>query len=78
MSETELLTADELVEITGRKHPQAQRAWLDSLGWTYTVNAAGRVIVGRWYARMKLAGITPSHSGLQPEAWQPDWSALTT
>ena len=55
MSETEFLTADELVEVTGYKHVASQREWLDKNGWPYVVNAAGRPIVGRWFARMRLA-----------------------
>ena len=49
MSETEFLTADELVEVTGYKHVASQREWLDKNGWAYVVNAAGRPIVGRWF-----------------------------
>lgn len=50
MSETEFLTADELVEVTGYKHVASQREWLDKNGWAYVVNAAGRPIVGRWFS----------------------------
>jgi hypothetical protein len=77
MNETEFLTADELAEVTGRKHVASQRNWLDKNGWAYVVNAAGRPIVGRWYARMRLAGVQPTAgaTGTQP-AWQPDFSAL--
>ena len=71
--ESEFLTADELAEITGRKHTAHQREWLDRNGWTYVVNACGRPIVGRWYARQKLAGITPAASG---QSWKPDFSLI--
>lgn len=76
MIDAELLTADELVEVTGYKHPASQREWLDKNGWCYVLNAAGRPIVGRWYARMRLSGITPTVSGAQP-AWRPDFSTLS-
>lgn len=74
---TELLTADELAEVTGRKHIASQREWLDKNSWTYVVNAAGKPIVGRWYARMRLAGVKPTanSSGAQ-SSWQPDFTAL--
>jgi hypothetical protein len=75
MSETELLTEDELAELTGRKTNAHQREWLDRSGWSYVVNACGRPIVGRWYARMMLAGIRPTSTGVQA-SWQPDFSRL--
>lgn len=74
---SEFLNADELAEVTGRKHIASQREWLDKNGWTYVVNAAGKPIVGRWYARMQLAGVKPSASGAGAQSsWQPDFSAL--
>lgn len=54
MSETEFLTADELVEVTGYKHVASQREWLDKNGWAYVVNAAGRPIVGRWHDCLRM------------------------
>lgn len=75
MSEAEFLTADELAEVTGYKHTRSQRDWLDRNGWNYVLNAAGRPIVGRYYARLKMSGITPTISGAEP-AWKPDFSAL--
>lgn len=76
MTDTEFLNQDELAEITGRKHGAAQRAWLDENGWVYVLNAAGRPIVGRWYARMRLAGVSPTAGGTLQHAWKPDFSAL--
>lgn len=77
MTESEFLTQDELVELTGYKHTASQRDWLDKNGWTYTRNGAGRPIVGRWFARLRMAGVTPTAQGLsETPAWQPDFSAL--
>ena len=77
MADTELLSADELVAVTGRKHIASQREWLDKNGWAYVVNAAGKPIVGRWYARMRLAGVKPTESSTGAHSsWQPDFSAL--
>lgn len=76
MIDSETLTADELVEITGYKHAAHQKDWLDRNGWAYVVNGAGRPIVGRWFARMRLAGVTPTPGGDEP-AWKPDFSALS-
>lgn len=72
---SEFLTADELAEITGRKHAAHQREWLDRNGWAYVRNASGRPIVGRWYARQKLAGITPTATG-GGISWSPNFDAL--
>lgn len=76
--EDELLSADELVRITGYRRARAQRDWLTNKGWIFETNGAGEPIVGRWYARLKLAGVKPTADHrvtLQP-AWTPDFSAL--
>jgi hypothetical protein len=75
MSSSEFLTVDELAEITGRKLPCGQRAWLDFNRWPYVINAAGRPIVGRFFARMMLSGLRPSVGDFQSFA-QPDFSVL--
>lgn len=76
MSDSEFLQAEELVEVTGYKHVASQKEWLDKNGWKYVVNASGRPIVSRWYARMRLAGLEPTASGVQ-SSWKPDFSALS-
>ena len=63
----EALTQDELREIAGRAHKRALIEWLDLVKWHYTLNAAGEPIVGRWYVRMRLAGLDPA-TGLQAAA----------
>ncbi|AXI82892.1 DUF4224 domain-containing protein [Xylella taiwanensis] len=77
MSATEFLTAAELIEVTGYKHIASQREWLDKNGWAYVVNAAGRPIVGRWFARLRLAGVHPhmDGGGMSP-AGRPNFAAL--
>lgn len=79
MIDTEFLSADELAEVSGYKNPAGQREWLDRNNWEYVLNAAKRPVVGRWFARMKLAGIKPTAQGFRAEpatAWKPDFSAL--
>ncbi len=76
MPESEFLTADELAELSGYKHPASQREWLDANGWQYVLNAARRPIVGRHFARMRLSGVQPTADGLTAPAWKPDFSAL--
>ena len=70
----ELLTSDELYEITGYKHIARQRDWLDKQGWTYVQNAARRPIVSRQHARMLMSGITPTGQTLNA-GWKPDFTA---
>lgn len=76
MSETEFLSPEELMEVTGYKHVASQREWLDKNGWRYVVNAAGRPIVGRWFARMRLAGVQPTLTGGVLASTQPNFAAL--
>lgn len=75
MMESEFLQTEELLEITGYKHPSSQKDWLDKNGWRYVVNGSGRPIVNRWYARMRMSGITPTMTGMDP-AWKPNFASL--
>ena len=83
MLDTEFLSAEELAEMSGYVLPRSQRQWLKDNGWNFVVNASGKPIVGRLYARLKLAGIDPeavlSPSKPAPAAasWSPDFSALS-
>lgn len=76
MIETEFLTPEELNEITGYCRQTEQREWLDRNGWPYALNASGRPVVGRWFARMRLAGIQPTESGAIATAGLPNFAAL--
>lgn len=58
--ESETLTKLELTEITGSGRRLDQIAWLDVQGWQYVKTKSGEPIVGRLYARLKLAGINAS------------------
>lgn len=57
----EILSQDEVTALTGRSQRAAQAQWLKDNGWRYELNAANDPIIGRWYARMKLAGVEVSH-----------------
>lgn len=48
------LTAAELHEITGYKTVARQIRELQSRGWVFEINAAGRIIVSRAYAEQRL------------------------
>lgn len=54
--ESEILTPDELVALTGHKQPKAQKEWLDNNGIHYLVNGKHRPVVGRHHAREVLRG----------------------
>jgi len=73
---TETLAPGELQAITGYGRPSDQAGWLEAHGWHYVRNRGGEPIVGRLYARLKLAGIDPSQVAMgQPAiAHQPDLS----
>ena len=53
----ETLSSDELEEITGSAQAKGQIEWLRKHGWQFVETKAEKPVVGRMYARMKLAGI---------------------
>lgn len=71
--DSEILTDDEVKAISGRSRKDDQIAWLKANGWKHAVSAAGLPIVGRWYARMKLAGVELSEA-VSPKVITPDFS----
>lgn len=73
--QSETLNPEEIAEITGAKTCDHQRSWLDANRWQYHTNRAGRPIVGRLYARLKLSGIEAS--ALASRAWVPDFSGIS-
>lgn len=70
---SEFLSRDEIIELTGKKRPSDQIAWLAKTGWIYETNAAGRPVIGRDYARTKLGG---GRTINQPVGGLPNFSAL--
>lgn len=73
--ETETLTRDELIQITGCVRKADQLEWLKTAYWNFVINKAGEPVVGRLYARLKLAGINPEAFTTLP-AWTPDFSKM--
>ena len=73
---SETLAQDELVQITGCSRKGDQIEWLSCNGWTFHKNKSGEAIVGRLYARLKLAGITPAALATN-SGWVPDFSAIS-
>ncbi|QJI28677.1 DUF4224 domain-containing protein [Pseudomonas sp. ADAK18] len=74
--QSETLTDDELTAITGYMIPSCQIGWLNKNGWRYVLTRARRPVVGRIYARMKLAGVKPSAENVAAEAWSLDLSRV--
>lgn len=75
--QSETLSEEELATITGYQIPSCQKRWLISNGWQHVLTAAGRPVVGRVYARLKLAGVKPSATNATAEAWTIDLSRVS-
>ncbi|MCM8559841.1 DUF4224 domain-containing protein [Pseudomonas shahriarae] len=67
--QSETLAEEELAAITGYMIPSRQIEWLNNNGWKYVLTRSRRPVVGRVYARMKLAGVKPSAENVAAEAW---------
>lgn len=51
------LSDAELERIIGASQPRLQIEWLREKGWAFTLTRAGRPVVGRLYANLKLSGV---------------------
>lgn len=69
------LTPEELERLTGAAQTALQLEWLRTNAWAYTLTRAGKPVVGRLYANLKLSGVDVA-TIVQPSAWQPDFSAI--
>lgn len=67
--QSETLADEELATITGYQIPSKQIQWLTEKHWEFVLTGARRPIVGRVYARMKLAGVKPSAVNAVAETW---------
>ncbi|MGF6668067.1 DUF4224 domain-containing protein [Pseudomonas monsensis] len=78
--ETEILSDDELAELTGYKARAYQRRWLIDRQWVFVESRGKRPLVGRMYARMKLGMINPTivdpNPPPTPSEWAPDYSRV--
>jgi hypothetical protein len=70
--QSETLAEEELVTITGYLMPSRQIQWLTDNHWQFVLTGARRPIVGRVYARLKLAGVKPSATNAVAETWTLD------
>ncbi|WP_095162663.1 DUF4224 domain-containing protein [Pseudomonas sp. Irchel 3F5] len=74
---SEILADEEIAAITGYLLPSRQIEWLIQNGWQHVLTAARRPVVGRVYARLKLAGIKPSASSAVAETWTLDLARVS-
>ena len=75
--QNEILAEDEISAITGFKLARSQINWLNQHGWHYELTGARRPIVGRVYARLKLAGVKPNGANAVAETWTLDLSKIS-
>ncbi|WP_211172431.1 DUF4224 domain-containing protein [Massilia forsythiae] len=74
---SEALNADEVAELSGCSRKADQIEWLTQNGWLFIRNRAGAPVIGRLYARLKLAGINPAQlAAPEVSSWQPDFSKV--
>lgn len=74
--QTETLSPEEIGEISGCSRKGDQVDWLTRNAWIFFQNRAGIPVVGRLYARMRLAGINPSALANATDGWQLDISKV--
>ena len=75
--QSEILAEDEISAITGFKLARSQINWLNQHGWHYELTGTRRPIVGRVYARLKLAGVKPNGANAVAETWTLDLSKIS-
>lgn len=74
---SETLEPEEIAKISGCARSGDQVDWLKKNGWVFFQNRAGAPIIGRLYARMKMAGINPAAlAGHEASGWQLDMSTV--
>ncbi|RUI20266.1 DUF4224 domain-containing protein [Pseudomonas aeruginosa] len=74
---SEFLSNEELEAMIGAKSTKKQVEWLTSHGWAYELNAVRRPVVGRIYARLRLAGVKPNSTVAVEEPWTLDLSRVS-
>lgn len=73
----EILTEEEVANLTGYKVRTRQIKWLQDRGWRHELSGGGRPIVGREYLRHKLSGgKAKADPQLHLSTWQPDFSNI--
>ncbi len=73
---SQILLPEELAGITGAHRKGDQIEWFASNGWVFHRNKAGEPIVGRMYARLRMAGVNPTMMGQTQGPELPDFSKV--
>lgn len=73
--QSETLAPEEVAQITGCPRRSDQTQWLTRNHWAFHTTKAGEPIIGRMYARLKMAGINPT-ALMTTGGWVPDFSNL--
>lgn len=74
----EILTEEEVANLTGLKSRSRQIRWLRENGWKHESSPGGRPIVGRIYLQQKLGGkVTGGEKASTPPTWTLDLSEVT-
>jgi hypothetical protein len=78
--DSEILSDEELADLTGYKARAYQRRWLIDRQWVFVESRGKRPLVGRMYTRMKLGMLSPPladpNSPPARPAWTPDFSRV--
>lgn len=72
--DTEILSEEELADLTGYKQRAHQRRWLKEHSWVFIESRGGRPLVGRMYARMKFGMTNPTLVEQSPPPTRPVWT----
>lgn len=73
----EILTEEEVANLTGLKTRSRQAKWLRENGWVHALSAGGRPLIGRLYLQYRLGApiAKPDRLNVRPK-WQPDLSKI--
>lgn len=72
--DAEILSDEELADLTGYKQRAHQRRWLKERSWVFIESRGGRPLVGRMYARMKFGMTNPTLVEQSPPPTRPVWT----
>jgi len=54
----EFLSSKEIEELTGTSRVLIQSQWLKEQLWEFSINKKNKIKIGRWYFRLKMAGVS--------------------
>ncbi|WP_273150293.1 DUF4224 domain-containing protein [Methylophaga thiooxydans] len=73
----EFLSEEEIEELTGAKQLKYQIQYLIDRDWQFELNRKNRIMVSRWYTRLKLSGLKFNDVDIEIDtAIQPDFGRI--